>query len=458
MMRISEALQSGANARTLAQAALAEHFAGKQVIYPIDPFQMLTEYNVPFVFRDFSSKKCEGIYLPAQGKTDIAVVGINIKRPIQRQRYTAAHELCHHIKDRDSTQVCDITSVSPVEKYAEAFAAELLMPYQEMKKQIQSRAPTGYLSFDDILDIAEYFGVSFRSCLQRAAWVYKKVEGDTSPAALKKRAEKYHAEKQREARGYVSTPLYEQLIDADEQWLRMVAPTEFIKAKYCTSYIYNDSRLEGIDLESNRVAEVVTDIRLYGGKSRYCTQAHEKEVQIAGHAQMYEFMFSMPENAPIDLFTIVPLHKALYSCAPAPEFGGMFRRNNTLVMGAKFETTDHQDVIPKLLELAPEVKELLEHGKEMPLSAYIEKAAEIHHRLTVIHPFGDGNGRTTRCFLSLLLMRRGACPIYIRVEEKEEYRAALSKADTTGDHHDLYTVIFKAIMRAQAELTEAPPI
>ena len=155
---------------------------------------------------------------------------------------------------------------------------------------------------------------------------------------------------------------------------------------------------------------------------------------------------------------LVPLHWQLFSCAPAPEFGGQFRASNTLVLGAKFDTIDYKQVIPALLELAPTINELIAHGSEIPFSEYVEILVKSHHRLTVIHPFGDGNGRTLRAFFNLLLMRRGLLPIYIKVENKTEYTDTLSQADMDGTFDKLYAVIAKAILRAQAELSETPPL
>lgn len=42
----------------------------------------------------------EGIYLVPKNDNDIPLVDINYKRKITRQRFTAAHELCHNLKDR----------------------------------------------------------------------------------------------------------------------------------------------------------------------------------------------------------------------------------------------------------------------------------------------------------------------------------------------------------------------
>ena len=454
MTSVSDAVQASASARVLAQAVLSEYFMGKQARYPINSFQMLTDYGIPFAFRFFSDKAIEGIYLPAQNADDTSVVGINIKRPITRQRYTAAHELCHHIKDSKSSYVCSIAAADSVEKYAEAFAAELLMPYSEMKKQISLYEQNGSIALDSVLLIAEYFGVSFMSCLYRIAYTFKRICGDNK--TLSKTAKKYSADKKRKLQGFTSLILYEQLIDALEPWLRSTQ-SEFIKAKYNNNYIYNDSRLEGIDLEKAKVSEIVTDIRLYGAKSHYCTEEYENEIAVAGHALMYEYLFELLENEPVDIYSLIKLHKRMYSCAPFPDFGGSFRRTDPLVLGAKFETLPSDHVPSEIIGLDDKVKQIVSSAGSLMLSDYIKQVTQLHHKLTVIHPFGDGNGRATRAFLNLLLIRRGSLPIYIKAEEKNDYLQALSTADGSR-FDDLFIVIYKATIRAQAELSEAPPL
>lgn len=237
-------------------------------------------------------------------------------------------------------------------------------------------------------------------------------------------------------------------------------PFELIKRKYSNDYVYNDARLEEVNIGREKVAEIVTDIKLHKSDSLYCTEEHENEVAIAGHALMYEYLFSIQPDQEIDIFsTLVSLHRQLFSCEPSPEFGGAFRSSDPLVMGAKFETVGSSQVIPALLELSPMVQRLLEQGDEISLSQYVKEAALIHHKLTVIHPFGDGNGRTLCTFMNLLFIRRGLPPIYFKVEDKDVYLDALSQVDQDDTNYGLlYEVIFKAILRAQAELTEAPPL
>ena len=456
MISVYEAVQSGAKERRLAQAVLSEYFRDKQVVYPINPFQMLTDFGIPFVFRAFKDKNIEGMYLPSQDDVDIPVVAINIKRPITRQRYTAAHELCHYVKDNKNSCVCSSSSLNSIEKYADNFAAELLMPYSEMKRQISIYEENGFVSFSNVLTIADFFGVSFKSCLNRMAYTYGRIEGDIESAELSKRATKYAADKKREALGHKNVVLFEQLIDALEPWLKLTS-SDFIKAKYSGSYVFNDSRLEGVNLEKAKVFEIVTDIRLHGTKSSYCIEKYKDEVAVAGHALMYEYLLGLSEDTTVDIFTLVKLHKRLYSCAPYPDFGGSFRRSDPLVIGSKFETVPSNRISAEILELNSVVKHILDSSGSVLLSKYIKMIAQLHHKLTVIHPFGDGNGRATRAFLNLLLIKRRILPIYIRVEEKDEYLDALSFADN-NEYDNLFIVIYKALIRAQAELSEAPPL
>ena len=145
------------SADQLANVFLREYYSGKEISYPINPFQMLTDLKIAFLLRPF--KKYEGIYIPAEDEEDFPIVGINLLRPIVRQRFTAAHELCHHLKDVHSSFMCATNAKSEIEKYAENFASELLMPTAELRKQAQKYAKGGYVDLDGVLLIADYFGV-----------------------------------------------------------------------------------------------------------------------------------------------------------------------------------------------------------------------------------------------------------------------------------------------------------
>lgn len=123
------------NPEKLAEDFLKAYFHGTSPAFPLNPFQMLKDTGVEFVLKRF--KKLEGIYIPASSENDIPLVGINFERPITRQRFTAAHELCHHFRDADKHIACPIGQKDDCEYFADKFAAAVLMPIPEMEKQLE---------------------------------------------------------------------------------------------------------------------------------------------------------------------------------------------------------------------------------------------------------------------------------------------------------------------------------
>lgn len=59
----------------------------------------------------------------------------------------------------------------------------------------------------------------------------------------------------------------------------------------------------------------------------------------------------------------------------------------------------------------------------------IELAALAHWKLVFIHPFYDGNGRTARLLMNLLLMRAGLPPAIIRKEDRHFYYETIKTAN-----------------------------
>lgn len=68
-------------------------------------------------------------------------------------------------------------------------------------------------------------------------------------------------------------------------------------------------------------------------------------------------------------------------------------------------------------------------------------ASIFHHKFEKIHPFFDGNGRTGRLLLNLILLKAGYPPVIILKRNRVAYLEALRKADTTDltkAHHSDY--------------------
>jgi hypothetical protein len=77
----------------------------------------------------------------------------------------------------------------------------------------------------------------------------------------------------------------------------------------------------------------------------------------------------------------------------------------------------------------------------------IELAALAHHRLVAIHPFIDGNGRTARLVMNLILMRAGYPPTVIQRINRRQYYRVLDQADA-GKPVTLVNFVARAVERS----------
>ena len=74
-----------------------------------------------------------------------------------------------------------------------------------------------------------------------------------------------------------------------------------------------------------------------------------------------------------------------------------------------------------------------------------ELAALIHAKLAWIHPFEDGNGRTSRTVMNFILMKKGFPMFFIPFEKREEYYQSLDIYDK-GDYKEYISRMLRLII------------
>lgn len=85
--------------------------------------------------------------------------------------------------------------------------------------------------------------------------------------------------------------------------------------------------------------------------------------------------------------------------------------------------------------------QLREPGPQTPLP---ELAARVHNEFERVHPFLDGNGRTGRLLLNLVLVRLGYPPVIVLKRQREQYLSAMQKADQ-ADYGPLGELLARAM-------------
>jgi len=154
-------------ARDLAELMRAKLKLG---ITPIkDIFSLLEDQGIFVVRMPIEGASLSGAFYYDKAD-DSAKILINSSRPYTHQIFTAAHEFCHYLLDKDQQMILeeDDGIKSPIEKRADAFAANFLMPEEGVRFYISKTLQREKkLSDDDLVKIQQEFQVSWTALIHR---------------------------------------------------------------------------------------------------------------------------------------------------------------------------------------------------------------------------------------------------------------------------------------------------
>jgi len=195
-----------------------------------------------------------------------------------------------------------------------------------------------------------------------------------------------------------------------------------------TFYIYNTNAIEG-----NRITLPETNLLLNQNKTPEGRDLRE----IYDHINEKEAFDIILKNKPaITNDFIIKLHSILLKNIDK-RVGG-FRLHNVRVFGASFETTPAEYVKADMLILSRWYKQNKKRLHPLIL------ASIFHEKFERIHPFYDGNGRTGRMLINLILIQNGFPPLIIENKKMRYYYDTLStahKSDLTKIDAKLYKPI-----------------
>lgn len=197
-------------------------------------------------------------------------------------------------------------------------------------------------------------------------------------------------------------------------------------------WTYNSNGIEGNTLTLKETQVVLEGITV-GGKSI------KEHLEAINHEKAILYLNDLvKENNPITEWNIKSIHQLVLKNID-DENAGRYRRENVTIKGATYIPPDYLKV-PELME------KLVLNYKIWNNFHPIIQASLLHSELVKIHPFIDGNGRTSRLLMNLDLMNHGYNPIIIKKEDRLKYYEALDKAHTTRDYTDFVKLITKLEM------------
>ena len=207
-----------------------------------------------------------------------------------------------------------------------------------------------------------------------------------------------------------------------------------LQEKINLEWTYNSNGIEGNTL-TLRETQVVLEGITVGGKSI------KEHLEAINHEHAILFLNDLvKEDNPITEWNIKNIHTIILKEIDN-ENAGRYRSENVTIKGATHIPPDYIKV-PELME------KLILNYKTWNKYHPIIQATLLHGELVKIHPFVDGNGRTSRLIMNLDLMKHGFNPVIIRKENRLQYYEALDKAHMTGD----YTYFVKLINKLEVEM------
>ena len=202
-----------------------------------------------------------------------------------------------------------------------------------------------------------------------------------------------------------------------------------LKESINLEWTYNSNGIEGNTL-TLRETQVVLEGITVGGKSI------KEHLEVINHEKAILFLDDLVKDKEIiNEWNIKNIHQLILKDID-DENAGRYRTENVTIKGAVHVPPDYL-MVPELMEVV--VLKYKDWDKYHP----IIKAALLHGELVKIHPFIDGNGRTSRLVMNLSLMNSGYLPVIIKKEKRLDYYNALDKAHTTGDYTDFVKLINK---------------
>ncbi len=202
-----------------------------------------------------------------------------------------------------------------------------------------------------------------------------------------------------------------------------------LKESINLEWTYNSNGIEGNTLTLKETQVVLEGITV-GGKTL------KEHLEVINHEKAILYLDDLvKEKNPITEWNIKNIHRLVLKGIDDKN-AGRYRTENVTIKGAVHLPPDYLKV-PELME------KLIVNYHSWNSYHPIIRAALLHGELVKIHPFVDGNGRTSRLVMNLDLMNHGFNLVIIKKEDRLKYYEALDKAHTIGNYTDFIKLITK---------------
>ncbi len=194
---------------------------------------------------------------------------------------------------------------------------------------------------------------------------------------------------------------------------------------FAIRYTHESTKIEGNTLSLIENKLIIEDRMSIGGKSL-------REVyEVENHNKAFQYVKNnIQKGIGLNANVIKDIHEILMDNIIA---GGIYRYVDVSITGASHKPPSRTEMHDRLNAFYYN----LENKELNP----IEKASWVHAEFVAIHPFEDGNGRTTRMLMNYILMENGYLPVNIKNENKILYYNALDEYGKSNNLNPFLDVV-----------------
>lgn len=201
-------------------------------------------------------------------------------------------------------------------------------------------------------------------------------------------------------------------------------------------YTFQSNRIEGNTLTKQETHLVVNEGLTIGGKSMH------EHLEAINHAEAIDYMEQLVNDKQgITKRTLFELHHLILK--------GIDRENagNYRTIPVRIAGSEHLPPQPYLLEKMME-DYFIHYVAQRKILHPIILAAEMHERLVSIHPFIDGNGRTSRLVMNMVLLQHGYTIANLKGDDasRMDYYRALESVQMDNNPEPFYLLVIDAVI------------
>jgi len=203
-----------------------------------------------------------------------------------------------------------------------------------------------------------------------------------------------------------------------------VAQLANLQEAFDTEYTYESNRIEG-----NTLTLMETDLVIHKGMTIEGKPLKD-HFEAVNHLNAIEYMREVVQNHTIfDRKTLLDIHALILQGIDRSN-AGVYRRANVRISGSRHICPAYEKIPDKMDDY------FSWYASHKDSLHPVQLAAEMHEKLVSIHPFVDGNGRTARLVMNLILLQNGYPITVIASDRKKrmQYYDSLEACHVSASH------------------------